>query len=742
MSGNPSLEGNGFVAANNHLTSLTLPAIPNFRLEASVFYEQNPLVGYDRVEWFEDPGFTRPVAATDLLEANGQTLYAYWVPNPYTVYYRANGGTGNMEPQSAVYGSSFALRPNTFTRTGYTFTAWSNYSDGVGGQSFPDGQTVQNLAGQNGSRTAAYLYAQWAPNPYTVRFDANGGEGAMDDLPGIYDAELPLPDSGFSNASGVFVGWAQTPDAAQPAFYPGQSVRNLTAEKDGVVTLYALWVSHQDIQQIYLDWLDDIVACYAFGDYYAQDWADLQDAANRARDEIGRLTGDQQEAMQQALYTAAEAMADVPTKAVWAGRIADSWQSAHEPILSRLGNPVPMAELSGCAASVDAALDEAREEALASLAPALPAEDRALAASEARLLLAGRLEQLDGMRRALAWMQAAEDWYYKPAGEVLSSHLAQLEALVRQLADLDDTALFFCDPDAVTQVPRKARLAREKADAVAELDQFYTQLLNWEYLPENQALLEQARQMTLREIESADSSGMAAALLVAGKASLEQVDPVPKDPGVTAWPAAAPLLRGQALADSILTGGQASVAGSFSWKAPDLRPQTGGEYIVLFVPQDTRRYRTVEGTAALTVKDPPPSPTPVPTPAVTPVPTPAPTPTPASTPSSPHLGQTQPVPAVTPVPAATPISPIKPVPTLRPAPTGTPVPTGTPRPTETPAPSATPVPESAPASAQPSDPANDSPATGKPRSVVMPVLLAGGAAALVAAALVLHRRRR
>ena len=418
MSGNPSLEGNGFVAANNHLTSLTLPAIPNFRLEASVFYEQNPLVGYDRVEWFEDPGFTRPVAATDLLEANGQTLYAYWVPNPYTVYYRANGGTGNMEPQSAVYGSSFALRPNTFTRTGYTFTAWSNYSDGVGGQSFPDGQTVQNLAGQNGSRTAAYLYAQWAPNPYTVRFDANGGEGAMDDLPGIYDAELPLPDSGFSNASGVFVGWA------------------------------------------------------------------------------------------------------------------------------------------------------------------------------------------------LAWMQAAEDWYYKPAGEVLSSHLAQLEALVRQLADLDDTALFFCDPDAVTQVPWKARLAREKADAVAELDQFYTQLLNWEYLPENQALLEQARQMTLREIESADSSGMAAALLVAGKASLEQVDPVPKDPGVTAWPAAAPLLRGQALADCILTGGQAGVAGSFSWKAPDLRPQTGGEYIVLFVPQDTRRYRTVEGTAALTVKDPPPRPSP------------------------------------------------------------------------------------------------------------------------------------
>lgn len=180
MSGNPALEGNGFVAANNQLDTLVLPDIPGFQVEAEVFYEQNPRTGYDRVEWYLDPDFTRPAAADGVLEATGQTLYARWLPNPYTVYYFANGGGGTMAPQPAVYGSEFALTPCAFARTGYTFAGWSTYSDGVGGRSYADGQLVQNLAGENSSRTAAYLYAQWQANKYTVSYNANGGQG---DLP-------------------------------------------------------------------------------------------------------------------------------------------------------------------------------------------------------------------------------------------------------------------------------------------------------------------------------------------------------------------------------------------------------------------------------------------------------------------------------------------------------------------------------------------------------------------------------
>lgn len=225
MSGNPALKDSGFVAANNHLNTLVLPNIPNFTVDADVFYEQNPRTGYDNVEWYLDAAHTRPVAPGDKLPANGQTLYARWVPNPYTVYYRANGGQGTMEPQSAVYGASFALTPNAFTRTGYTFDHWSTYSDGVGGRVFENGATVQDLAGQNSSRTAVYLYAQWRPNTYTIRFS----EGAAGDISAKYGESVALPADGPTADGMAFLGWSAKENDSQPEFFAGQPVRDLTA---------------------------------------------------------------------------------------------------------------------------------------------------------------------------------------------------------------------------------------------------------------------------------------------------------------------------------------------------------------------------------------------------------------------------------------------------------------------------------------------------------------------------------
>ena len=173
MSGNPALKDSGFVAANNHLDTLVLPNIPDFTVDAEVFYEQNPRTGYDTVEWYLD---------------------------------------------------------SSFTRTGHTFDHWSTYSDGVGGRDFENGATVENLAGENGSRTAVYLYAQWRPNTYTIHFAPGGGEGSMDDIPATYGQSVTLPDSTFTNAEGVFLGWAQSADAEQPEYFAGQSVQDLTAE--------------------------------------------------------------------------------------------------------------------------------------------------------------------------------------------------------------------------------------------------------------------------------------------------------------------------------------------------------------------------------------------------------------------------------------------------------------------------------------------------------------------------------
>ena len=119
MSGNPALKDSGFVAANNHLDTLVLPNIPDFTVDAEVFYEQNPRTGYDTVEWYLDSSFTRPVSPEDQLPANGQTAYARWVPNPYTVYYRANGASFALTPTPSP-------APATPSITGPpTATAWA-----------------------------------------------------------------------------------------------------------------------------------------------------------------------------------------------------------------------------------------------------------------------------------------------------------------------------------------------------------------------------------------------------------------------------------------------------------------------------------------------------------------------------------------------------------------------------------------------------------------------------------------
>lgn len=703
MSGNPALKDSGFVAANNHLDTLVLPNIPDFTVAAEVFYEQNPRTGYDTVEWYLDSSFTRPVRPKDQLPANGQTIYARWVPNPYTVYYRANGGQGSMEPQSAVYGASFALTPNAFTRTGHTFDHWSTYSDGVGGRDLENGATVENLAGENGSRTAVYLYAQWRPNTYTIHFAPGGGEGSMDDIPATYES-VTLPDSTFTNAEGVFLGWAQSAGAERPEYFAGQSVQNLTAEDGGSVTLYPVWKPLSAIKESFQEGLNALKGSYSAANYYDEDWARIESAYTTAHDSIEAATVDQLDLMQQALNDAAQAMSAVPTRAARAEELAQHWTAQFAPILGKLNAPVSMADRGDRQADVGAALRGSAANELAAQSQLSDSASALAAANEARALLESQLDRLQAMESALGWVGQAEDWYNKPMSEATSGTVDELAALEQRLSELDADARFFCDPAAVDSISEKAHLAREKATALSELDAEYARLTQWDYTEQNRQLLDNTAAALRREIEAAEAAGMPGALLVAGKAQLEQVDPIPKTPAVTAWPTAAPLTKGQALKTSALTGGKADVPGTFAWKAPDARPQAGGSFAVVFTPADARRYTAVEQQVQLTVKE---QPAPTAAPGSHPAPTPTATPAPAAT------------------PAATP-APVKP--------------TATPAPTASPAPSATPA-----ASAAPEGPASDAdePAsTGGALPGFALLLLVLGAAAVIAAVVLVVRARR
>ena len=79
-------------------------------------------------------------------------------------------------------------------------------------------------------------------------------------------------------------------------------------------------------------------------------------------------------------------------------------------------------------------------------------------------------------------------------------------------------------------------------------------------------------------------------------------------PMVTTWPTASTITYSQTLASSTLSGGTASVTGSFAFTSPTTSPATGtATQSVTFTPTDTTNYKTVAGSVSVTVNQATPS---------------------------------------------------------------------------------------------------------------------------------------
>ena len=73
-------------------------------------------------------------------------------------------------------------------------------------------------------------------------------------------------------------------------------------------------------------------------------------------------------------------------------------------------------------------------------------------------------------------------------------------------------------------------------------------------------------------------------------------------PVISSWPTVAPITYGQALSNSILSGGVANPTGNFTWTAPTNRPNAGtNPASVTFTPTATNDYNSVTSTVSLVV---------------------------------------------------------------------------------------------------------------------------------------------
>ena len=130
-------------------------------------------------------------------------------------------GAANPNPSFYQEGTGLALvTPGVVD--GYTFAGWT-----------PSAIT----ADMTGDQT---ITANWKANTYTIKYDANDGEGVMDATSATYDSDATVAANGFTRKGYQFLGWATEKDG-EVVYDAGAKVSNLVSTQGGSVTLYAVW---------------------------------------------------------------------------------------------------------------------------------------------------------------------------------------------------------------------------------------------------------------------------------------------------------------------------------------------------------------------------------------------------------------------------------------------------------------------------------------------------------------------
>ncbi len=212
-------------------------------------------IGYTFVGWNTEKGGEgtayadgQTVVNLTVIEGETVTLYAQWRANHYTIQFDGNTADGGSTPEQAMtYSMAAILTTNGYTKTGYTFIGWNTKPDG-GGTPYGNEQIVINLTPNDGETIT--FYAQWHANSYTIQFDGNTADGgSTPEQAMIYDTAAGLTANGYTKTGYTFIGWNTQPDGGGTTYTDGETVSNLTSEKEGTVTLYAQWrANHYTIQ--------------------------------------------------------------------------------------------------------------------------------------------------------------------------------------------------------------------------------------------------------------------------------------------------------------------------------------------------------------------------------------------------------------------------------------------------------------------------------------------------------------
>ena len=211
-----------------------------------------PTTGYELVGYYTNAtGGTKVIAKDGKLvasvsgytDANAKwinesaslTLYAQYSAINYTVTYAANSGTTTCMGGTYTYNSAFTICSDEPTRTGYTFTGWS---DGTNTYQPGDNYT---MPAKNVTFTA-----QWQINTYKVKWNVDGSETEENVNYNSKPTKAPTIDPNNLPCDGAdkFVGWTTGEykgNSAPTTLYPtADDIPAIT----GNTTFYAVFADY------------------------------------------------------------------------------------------------------------------------------------------------------------------------------------------------------------------------------------------------------------------------------------------------------------------------------------------------------------------------------------------------------------------------------------------------------------------------------------------------------------------
>ena len=182
----------------------------------------------------------------------------------YTVAYNVNGASGapskTSEPSTLFETDKFTTATvHTMAKTGYHFLGWSTNSSATtaayNAGTDVNMATLISDAAASGQSTATgstlTLYAVWAPNTFTISYNANSGSGSASGgtTSATYGVNITMASKGTLSRSGYdFLGWSLSSSATTATWTAGQSgiaptaiKSNITTTDGGSVIVYAVW---------------------------------------------------------------------------------------------------------------------------------------------------------------------------------------------------------------------------------------------------------------------------------------------------------------------------------------------------------------------------------------------------------------------------------------------------------------------------------------------------------------------